>query len=188
MSLSSIKRLSSPILTSRRLILRPFTLDDAQALFAWAGDIEVTKYLRFTAHRDISESKKVIQRWIEEAKKPPLFHWAIMLREDNRVIGSISIEILSAHDNRGEVGYCIAKSDWNQGYATEALRTVLEFGLERAGFHRIEACHSVENPGSGKVMKKAGMLLEAGPLRNYYRSDLRGYQDVMMYTAFSRTF
>lgn len=188
MSASSIKRVISPVLTSRRLILRPFTLDDAHALFTWAGDTDVTKYLRFPAHRSVSESKRVVQRWIEEAKRPPYFHWAIVERKSERVIGSIGIEILSPYDNRGEVGYCIAKRDWNQGYATEALRTVLEFGLDIAGFHRIEACHSVKNPASGKVMQKVGMVWEAGPLHDYYRSDVQGYQDVMMYVAFSKTF
>ncbi len=188
MSASSIKRITSPVLTSRRLILRPFVLDDAQALFTWASDTEVTKYLRFPAHSHITDSRKVIQRWIDEAKKPPFFHWAIVERESKRVIGSIGIEILSPYDNRGEVGYCIAKKYWNQGFATEALRIVLEFALEIGGFHRIEACFSVKNPASGKVMEHVGMLLEAGPLRDYYRSDLLGYQDAMMYTAFSRTF
>lgn len=127
----------------------------------------------------------MIRNWIEGEKNPPFYHWAIEVREQMEVIGSIGIEISSLHDNRGEVGYCLTKRAWNQGYGTEALRTVLDFGLDRAGFHRIEASHSVENVASGRVMQKAGMHLEAGPLKDYYRSDRLGYQDVYMYVAFA---
>lgn len=184
----TIKSMCSPVLSTRRLLLRPFVLEDAPALFSWACDEEVTRFLRFPAHADVEESRQIIRRWMQAAEKPPFFHWAIVLRETDQAIGSIGIEIHSAHDNRGEVGYCIAKRAWNNGYASEALAAVLDFGLERAGFHRIEACHSVRNPASGRVMVKAGMLLEAGPLHHYYRADLLGYQDSMMYVAFSEHF
>jgi ribosomal-protein-alanine N-acetyltransferase len=180
---SDIKRITSPILSSRRLILRPFTLDDAQALFSWSSDSEVTKFLRFSQHTSIQESRRIIQSWIDSEKHPPFFHWAIELREEVIVIGSIGIEIMSLHDNRGEIGYCLTRSSWNRGYATEALQCVLRFGLDVAGFHRLEACHSINNVASGRVMEKAGMVREAGPLKHYYRSDLEGYQDVYMYVA-----
>src|SRR5690554_249989 len=181
---TGIKRISSPILSSRRLVLRPFTLDDTIALFSWASDAEVTRFLRFPVHHTIQESERVIKKWIDNEKHPPFFHWAIETRDEMEVIGSIGIEITSLHDNRGEIGYCLSKRAWNRGFATEALRTVLEFGLERAGFHRIEAAHAVENVASGKVMQKAGMTCEAGPLRDYYKADLLGYQDVFLYVAF----
>lgn len=185
---TTIKSMSSPTLGTKRLVLRPFVIEDAPALFSWASDPQVTRYLRFTTHLDIEESRKVIRRWIEENKNPPFFHWAITLRDSGEVIGSIGVEISSAQDNRGEVGYCLAKRMWNRGYTTEALQSVLDFALDIAGFRRIEACHSVDNEASGRVMRKSGMLLEAGPLHDYYRSDQLGYQDVMMYVAFSGKF
>lgn len=185
---TEIRRISSPIITSKRLILRPFVNDDAAALFSWSSDVDVTRYLRFEAHDSLQESEKIIKRWVRDSENPPNFHWAIERRDDLRVIGSMGIEITSLHDNRGEIGYCLAKDVWNQGYATEALRTVLRFAFDIAGFHRLEACHSTQNPASGRVMEKAGMELEAGPLRHYYRSNLLGYQDVYMYVAFSDSF
>lgn len=182
---TEIKRISSPILTSKRLILRPFLLDDASALYGWSSDAEVTKYLRFQPHTSLHDSQKIIKHWLREHENPPHFHWAVEKREDLQVIGSIGIEITSLHDNRGELGYCLRREDWNNGYMTEALKAVLHFGFEYAGFHRLEACHSTLNPASGKVMEKAGMHLEAGPLRHYYRSNQLGYQDVYMYVAIS---
>lgn len=183
----TIRALSSPLLATKRLLLRPFREEDALSLFNWASDREVTRYLRFTTLTELYEAKRVIAYWLEEAKKPPFFHWAITERISGVVFGSIGIDVLNMHDRRGEVGYCLAKTMWNQGYATEALRAVVSFGFVDAGFHRIEGCHAVDNPASGRVMEKAGMWCEAGPLRHYYRADLLGYQDVMMYVAFSDT-
>lgn len=180
---TDIRRVCSPILTSKRLVLRPFVIDDAASLFSWASDDDVTRYLRFQSHDTLQESQRVIKRWIHDAQHPPFFHWALERREDCRVIGSMGIEIISAHDNRGEIGYCLSKSVWNQGFATEALRTVISYAFDAGGFHRLEACHSVQNAASGRVMEKAGMVREAGPLRQYYRSDQLGYQDVYLYAA-----
>jgi ribosomal-protein-alanine N-acetyltransferase len=188
MAESTIRNLASPVLNSKRLILRPFVPEDAPDLFSWASDPEVTRFLRFSTHQDLSESERVIKRWILESANPPFFHWAIVCRDSMRAIGSIGVDIASLHDNRGEIGYCLARRFWNRGYATEALAAVLDHALETAGFHRVEACHAVGNEASGRVMRKAGMLFEAGPLRDYYRADQLGYQDAMMYVAFSERF
>jgi len=183
-----IKSIGSMILTTKRLELRPFELDDAMALFGWACDPVVTLYLRFPVHENLSDSKRIISSWMDAARRPPYFHWALTLRETGKVIGSMGIEIANAHDRRGEVGYCLAKHVWNQGFATEALKAVLHFGFTVANFHRIEGCHSIDNPASGKVMLKSGMRLEAGPLHDYYRSDILGYQDAMLLVAFADSY
>jgi [ribosomal protein S5]-alanine N-acetyltransferase len=183
-----IKSIGSMILTTKRLELRPFEMNDTLSLFGWASDPEVTLFLRFPVHETISDSKRIISFWMDAANRPPFFHWAVTLRMTGEVIGSMGLEVANLHDCRGEVGYCFAKQVWNQGYATEALRAVLWFGFATANFHRIEGCHSVRNPASGKVMSKAGMRLEAGPLHDYYRSDILGYQDAMMLVAFADSY
>jgi ribosomal-protein-alanine N-acetyltransferase len=178
---TAIARISSPLLSTPRLILRPFSLDDASALFSWSSDPEVTAYLRFTVHEDMQESRSIISRWLKAALHPPFFHWAIERRDTQQIVGSIGIEIVSLHDNRGELGYCLAKSAWNCGYATEAVKCIIQFAMDRGGFHRLEACHAEHNQASGRVMEKAGMHREAGPLHHYYRADILGYQNVYMY-------
>lgn len=64
---------------------------------------------------------------------------------------------------------------------TEALRAVLAFAFDRADFHRVEACHSVRNPASGRVMQKAGMTFE-GTARQKYKANC-GFQDCRLYAA-----
>ncbi len=181
MKANTIKGVFSPIISTKRLLLRPFELSDAPSMFKWASDEEVTRYLRFKTHATLSESQSVIKHWLEEANSPYFFHWAIVHTATGDVIGSIGLHILNYTDRRGEIGYCLTKVMWNHGYASEALGAILCFGFEKANFNRLEACHSVTNPASGKVMQKAGMRWEAGPLVAYYKSSQSGFQDVMMY-------
>lgn len=183
----TLRAIVCPNLYTERLLLRPFEMGDAMAMFGWACDPEVTRYLRFHVHEDISESKRVISHWIDQMKNPPFFHWALTLRETGQVFGSMGIEVINKTDRSGEVGYCLSKHMWNKGYASEALRAVLHFAFNTAAFHRIQGCHAIDNPASGKVMEKAGMVREAGPLRHWYYSDILGYLDSNMLVAFSDT-
>lgn len=169
------------ILETERLLLRTFQLEDAPAIYGWASDEEVTRYLRFKTHTDLKESITIAEHWIKEYSNPYFFQWAIVLKESLKTIGSIGIQILSFSDKRGELGYCLHKKWWNRGYTSEALKAVIHFGFTEVLFHRLEACHSVNNGASGKVMQKAGMRWEAGPLHHYYYSNQSGYQDVEMY-------
>ena len=187
MSDQLIQPIVCPNLYTERLLLRPFEAADAMALIGWACDPEETKYLRFHVHESISDSKRVISKWIDDQRNPPNFHWAVTLRSTGKVFGSIGIAVVNATDRFGEIGYCIAKQMWNQGYTTEALRRVLEFGFEDANFNRIQGNHSVNNMASGRVMEKAGMHREAGPLRDWYKSDILGVQDCYMWVAFADT-
>ena len=59
-----------------------------------------------------------------------------------------------------EVGYSLARSQWNRGIMTEALRAVLGYGFSTLRLNRIEAMHEVDNPASGAVMRKCGMTYE----------------------------
>ncbi len=85
--------------------------------------------------------------------------FAIVLRDSPQLIGAIGLTI-DREVNKGELGYWIGKPYWNQGYATEAAVAVLAFGFEDLQLNRIRAAHLTRNPSSGRVMEKAGMLLE----------------------------
>jgi len=86
------------------------------------------------------------------------YHWAIVLKENKEVIGSISVSNVKKRKKYCEVGYTIAKKMWNLGIATEVLIRVLEYLTEEAGFETIRALHDVRNEASGRVMEKAGMI------------------------------
>jgi ribosomal-protein-alanine N-acetyltransferase len=168
------------ILETERLILRKFTLDDADAMFSnWASDPEVAKYMRWDAHKNIDETKNVLLKRIERYSSLSTYHWAIVLKDADMLIGNIVIMISNEYDMCGEAAYCIGRQYWSQGVITEALKAVLKFGLTEVSFNRIEAYHSVNNIASGKVMKNAGMKYE-GRMRKKYLSHV-GFEDSDMY-------
>lgn len=155
----------SKVLSTERLALRPFRADDAEEMFEnWASDPEVTKFLTWTPHKSVEETRALLTVWEEESKKEDCYHWAITL--GGEVIGDIALVFV-----RGEnavVGYCLSRRFWGKGIMTEAFRAVLKFCFEEAGFHRIEASHAAENPASGRVMEKCGLRYE-GTRRKAFR-------------------
>lgn len=92
-----------------------------------------------------------------------------MLKENEKVIGSISVVELSNTNEHCDIGYCIGKAYWNKGITTEALKAVILFLFNEIGFERVQAIHYTENVASGEVMKKAGMTYE-GRRRKFHKN------------------
>lgn len=143
-----------------RLILRRATIEDAQPMFDnWACDPEVTKYLTWPPHASISVTEKVLNSWIAEYEKDDYYQWLIVLKEINQPIGSL-IASTEGRAQSAHIGYCIGKNWWHQGIMSEALRAVMGYLFTEIGYHRIESMHDPNNPHSGNVMKKCGMVYE----------------------------
>lgn len=152
-------------LETERLILRRFTLDDAQAMFRnWASDPEVTKYLKWPTHESVDISRYVIRDWIEGYESKNKYNWAIELKSLGEPIGSTGTVKVDEDTNTVEIGYCLGKKWWHKGYASEVLTRLVRFFIEEVGANRIEARFDPRNVNSGKVMMKAGLKYE-GTLR-----------------------
>lgn len=153
-----MQNLGSKVLKTERLILRPFRVDDAEAMFQnWASDKEVTKYLTWTPHQSVEETRALLKIWEEESKQPNVYHWAIEL--NGELIGDIEFGEIGWTET-GNVGYCMAKKYWGKGFMTEAFREVIRFAFEEVGLHRIEGMHAAANIGSSRVMEKCGLKYE----------------------------
>lgn len=173
-------------LTTPRLYLRRFVLQDAQNMFDnWARDAEVTRFLTWHPHANVEESRQILQQWIHVYDRSEEYRWAIVLKQNNEVIGSI--DVVAARDifATAEVGYCIGKNYWGQGLMSEALQTVLTYLCKQIGYHRIEATHDIDNPASGKVMQKCGMRREGIKREGMLRKD-GTYADLSMYAVLSQ--
>lgn len=152
-------------LETERLILRPFTLDDAPAMYHnWASDDEVTKFMTWPSHESVEISRMVLSDWVSHYADNNYYQWAIVPKDVGEPIGSIAVVNLHKKIGKAEVGYCIGKLWWHQGIMTEALTEVVRFLLTEVGVNRVEARHDVRNPHSGDVMRKCGMRYE-GVLR-----------------------
>ena len=144
-----------------RLILRRAVREDAQPMFRnWASDPEVTKYLTWPAHGSVAISQMVIDSWLEEYEKDSYYQWMIVPKELGEPIGSISVVRQNEQIEEAEIGYCIGTRWWHQGIVSEALTAVIRYLFEEVGMNRVAARHDPNNPNSGRVMRKCGMIYE----------------------------
>lgn len=156
-----MEHLGTKYLETKRLILRQFTPEDAQAMYDnWASNPAVTKFMTWPTHESVEVSRMVLSDWTSHYNEENYYQWAIVLRDFGEPIGSISVVKLNDRVGKAEVGYCIGRNWWHQGIMSEALSVVIRFLMDEVGFNRVEACHDPNNPHSGAVMAKCGMQFE----------------------------
>lgn len=146
-------------LETPRLRLRKLTREDTLAYYQRLGSSEeVTKYMLFSPHRDISESVASIEKALRRYEEGRCYRFCIALKQTDELIGII--EPLRFEEDTGSCSfaYMLAQEFWGQGYGTEALGAVLDFLFGEMGMERVEADHMAENTASGTVMRKAGMV------------------------------
>lgn len=149
-----------PTIETRRLILRPFTLNDAADVQRLAGARAIAATTLLIPHPyEDGMAEEWIKTHSEAFNEETGVHFAIALRETEELCGCIGLGIDVANNN-AEMGYWIGKSYWGRGYCTEAARAVLRYGFEVIGLHRIHSAHFPHNPASGRVMQKIGMIYE----------------------------
>lgn len=167
---------------TERLILRPACAEDAEPMFAnWASDPDVTKFLTWPTHESVDVSRFVVESWATESNREDYYQWMIVLKALNEPIGSISVVDMDERIKKAEIGYCIGKAWWGKGIMSEALSAVMEFLFREVGMNRIEARHDANNPASGRVMKKCGMVYE-GTARQYGWNN-QGVCDICSYAV-----
>lgn len=178
-----MQHLGTKVLETERLILRPFSPMDAEAMFRnWASDPEVTKYLTWPTHKDAQATRWVLTDWENSYEKRDFYQWAITVKKlGDDPIGCISV--VASRDDIGmvQIGYCIGREYWHQGITSEALREVIRFFFDEVGVSRIEGRHDPRNPHSGAVMKKCGMHYE-GTMRQADRNN-QGICDISYYAV-----
>ncbi len=139
---------------TERLILRRFTLDDAEAMFNnWAKDPEVTKYLTWDAHPNIEYTNWWLARSMEKYEMSDFYYWAIEF--EGRVIGCIGGSAVG--DDGYDIGYCIGRKWWNHGVMTEAVLAIIEFAFNKLCCSFVELSYILENKASARVAEKCGM-------------------------------
>lgn len=166
-------------LTTSRLILRRMDMDDARDIYEYGRDREVARHVLWDAYTSVSEARAYVRCMQKKYRLGDPASWCIELKETGRVIGTIGYMWHQSDHGAAEVGYSLAREQWNRGIMTEALSRVLAYSFEDMQLHRIEAQHETDNPASGAVMRKCGMQRE-GRLRGRIFNKGR-YVDVDLY-------
>lgn len=154
------------MLHSERLLLRKMDERDIDALYAYFSKDIVTQYFGMDTFKEVEDARKLLDSFGQTFEQRRGYRWGIVLKETNTLIGTFGIHSLLALHKRAEIGYDLHPDYWHKGYATEALETVLTFGFNKLGLHRIGAIIFPANTASKNLVLKRGFV-EEGTLRDY---------------------
>ncbi|MDY7109802.1 MAG: GNAT family N-acetyltransferase [Planctomycetota bacterium] len=171
--------MDQPSIETDRLILRPFTVDDAPDVQRLAGDRAVADTTLLIPHPypdGLAEDWITTHRPVFQAGEGAVF--AITRRDDGALVGAIGLSITPAHQ-RAEMGYWVGRPYWNQGYATEAAAAALDYGFHTLRLNRVHAHHFARNPASGRVLEKIGMKAEGVAPQHVKKKDR--FEDLALY-------
>lgn len=171
-----------PTLRTERLVLGRFEPSEATELQRLAGAREIADTTLVIPHPyELTHAEQFIALQQEAVAEGHELIFALHRRTDGRLVGSASLREIDPEHLQAELGYWIGVPYWNQGYATEAARAVVNLGLGRLGLNRIYAHHMARNPASGRVLERIGMQRE-GVLRQRIRKWGR-FEDVVLYAV-----
>jgi len=149
-----------PSLATERLLLRPFSLSDANDVQRLAGDRAIADTTINIPH---PYEDGMAEEWIgkhqETFDQGKGVTFAITTKADGALVGAISLMGVSA-GHQAEMGFWVGKPYWNEGFCTEAANAVLRYAFEQMGLVRVHAIHFSRNSASGRVMQKVGMKHE----------------------------
>jgi [ribosomal protein S5]-alanine N-acetyltransferase len=175
-----------PILTTKRLTLRDIKLDDANDIYYYASNYDVSKFMVWNRHKSIEDTFNFINLTIENYTNESYFDWAIVLKENNKVIGTCGFPNYRNKIHYTDIGYVISKDYWNRGITTEAVNKIIEFAFKELNVIRIQAMCQIENLSSENLMKKIGMSCE-GILKKYLLKNDK-YYDMKLYAILKEEF
>ena len=149
-----------PILRTARLTLRPYSLDDIDALHALWIDADVRRYLWDNEAIPRERAEATIRGAVESAERDGIGQWVVCDAATNAVAGFCGFIRRDAGEDP-ELMYGLAPAFWGRGLATEAARAVLAYGFGELGFSRITAATDPPNLASVAVMERLGMRFTA---------------------------
>lgn len=150
-------------LETKRLILREWKESDVTDLFEFGNNIDVEN-AGCKAHESMEESLELIRIWIKHQGM-----WAVTLKDNRKVIGWILLDDTNRYDHYKELEYVISVSYQNKGYATEAVKCVLEYAFTQLDLLVVAVCHYPFNIKSKRVIENCGFTYE-GTLRKYSKN------------------
>ncbi len=147
------------ILTTERLLLREFTLEDSQLLIDLNSNPNITRYTGDGPLKDLAEAKDILLNTILPQYPDKLGRWAVNLKATNEFIGWCGLKHLASL-NEIDLGYRFFENHWGKGYATESAKAVLNYGFNTRKLKVIVARAAIENINSVNVLRKIGMKFE----------------------------
>jgi ribosomal-protein-alanine N-acetyltransferase len=156
-----------PILSTRRLRLRQFRDEDAEAMHRCFANPEAMRFWNHPVHTKRIETERAVRRFIDCTPSYYRF-WAVADAKTDRCFGMVNYHDGHIRNKRGAIGYVIDPALHQKGIATEAVSAMLDFCFGELHLHRVQAFIQPDNTASRKLVEKLGFRSE-GLLRDNLR-------------------
>ncbi len=160
-------------LFGKRLVLRDFTMDDVDAMYAYLSDDELFHHASW-GPLTLEETIESVREAMEATRTTPRadYELAVTLRDSGEVVGQVTLKtdryIPRIRQRTSELGYMLRRDCWGRGIATEAARLLLDFAFSERGLHRVFAVVDEDNPASIRVVEKLGFRREARHVKDAF--------------------
>ncbi len=170
-----------PVRTDR-LELRPFVVDDVEAMLAYRSRADVCRYLPFEPQDRATLLERlsgpVLSRSDLTAEDQALT-LGVWRRDTGELAGDVILFLRSENDRGGEIGWVFDPGHGGRGFATEAAGAILDLAFGELGLHRVEARLDARNERSAALCERLGMRREAHFVRNEWFKG--GWSDLLVY-------
>lgn len=164
-------------LIGERIYLSPMSIEDAEKYVEWLSDFKVTDGIGRSSNLTTIEDEKI---WITNESKSNNLNFAIVDLEKDKLIGNCSLMDISYKNRIGTVGIFIgAENNRNNGYGTEALKLLLDYGFNYLNLNNIMLTVKSFNKRAIKCYEKVGFK-EFGRRRESYFLNGKYYDDIHM--------
>ena len=174
-------RPSYPVLTER-LALRPFVVDDVDAMLAYRGRADVCRYLPFEPQDRATLLERLAGPVLSRTDltgEDQALTLGVWRRDSGRLAGDVILFLRSESDRGGEIGWVFDPDHSGRGFATEAATALLDLAFGELGLHRVEAHLDARNDRSAALCERLGMRREAHFVRNAWFKGAWG--DLLVY-------
>lgn len=163
---SDVRRL--PTLGGARVRLRQIEDADVPALFTIFGDPEVTRYWSWPAYTAEAEARQLLEDIRQGLEHGTLLQWGIATHADVALAGTCTLARLDAGHRRAEIGFALARAQWGNGYASDAVRLAIRYAFDVLDLNRLEADVDPRNTASLRTLEKLGFVREGYQRERYH--------------------
>ena len=155
--MSDLHQLRTP-----RLHLRPLTPDDIPAIARYRDDPEVARHQSWDRYTE-ADARAMVESLAGCTPGTPgrWFQWGITRASDGLLLGDCGLKISGEEPRLGQIGYTLGRAHQRHGYATEAVRAMLDLAFHRLGLHRVSASVDADNHASLALLDRLGLRREA---------------------------
>ena len=175
--------MSFPTIESQRIILRELIESDVTSLYEVYSNEKAMRHWDSMPHSDVSITLKALHRMVELWYLQQGVSWGVVIKDSQKLIGQCSLHSWNIEQKEAQLGYIINPQYWGNGYGSEVLKIIVNFGLNQLCLNTIIAEIDPNNLTSAAILEKHGFSVSEHRKNDLIVNGI--YHDTNIYTLHS---